>query len=107
MTVPAPPTPAAAAPPPAPSPSSSSSSPAARPTPESNPKFFGWLSSLSRATGLGLTAASTLEGSSGGRSIKQLEQDEKDWNQCEAWKGYLMEWGALPLPPPRRVLSRC
>lgn len=82
-------------------------SPFVRPTPESDPRFFGWLSSLSRATGLGLSAASTLEsgGSSGGRSIKQLEQDERDWNQCEAWKGYLMEWGesGRPMFPARKL----
>jgi hypothetical protein len=90
-----------------PPPAAAAASSSARPTPESNPRFFGWLSSLSRATGLGLTAASTLEGGSGGgRSIKQLEQDERDWTQCEAWKAHLMEWGESaqahrdPVPEP-------
>lgn len=71
----------------------------ARPTAESHPKFFGWLSSLSRATGLGLSASSSLESSggegSGGKSMPQLLQDEKDWNKCEGWKQYLMQWGTF------------
>lgn len=34
--------------------------------------------------------------------MQQLLQDEKDWNKCEAWKQYLMQWGTFlsrPLCP--------
>lgn len=67
----------------------SSASPPA--TPQTEPRFFAWLSALSNVTGLGRPSNTTSLDHA--EDIKRMQKEEKDWDQCEKWKAYAMQWG--------------
>ncbi|CED83998.1 metalloprotease atp23 [Phaffia rhodozyma] len=62
----------------------------AQATPETEPKFFAWLSALSHVTGLGQSATESSIDQT--EEFKRLQKEEAEWTQCEKWKSYTMKW---------------